>query len=297
MEITNRDKKLLVYLLAISIIAGTYFFGARPFLDKQMALDEEISSLQMQVDHYSQVYNNQAEYESKASEAEWQYQDMMSKFFAGLDQDRTLVMIRDIETNTGTWISKVAFQETQVMVGASSDGSTNVEETTEATDASETATPVSITGVKQDLSIDYSAGYADFKRFLEQVKNNQQRLYISSMNASYSLESGRVTGSLILSQYALDGAGIEKQVPDLSGIGTGVGNIFTSGDSADAIFGTLENDADTSEPAGEITENPEESGEESGEDAAGETEDTENVENPEPSEGPSKPQGPAGGII
>lgn len=295
MEITNRDKKLLVYLLAISIIAGTYFFGARPFLDKQMALDEEISSLQMQVDHYSQVYNNQAEYESKASEAEWQYQDMMSKFFAGLDQDRTLVMIRDIEANTGTWISKVAFQETQVMVGASSDGSVNVEETAETTEADvpETEAPVSITGVKQDLSIDYSAGYEDFKRFLEQVKNNQQRLYISSMNASYSLESGRVTGSLILSQYALDGTGIEKQVPDLSGIGTGVGNIFTSGDSADVIFGTLENDADTSEPAGEITENPEESGEE----AAGETEDTENVENPEPSEGPSKPQGPAGGII
>ena len=43
MEISARDKKLLVYLIAISIIAGSYFFVAKPLLDKQAKLNEEIS--------------------------------------------------------------------------------------------------------------------------------------------------------------------------------------------------------------------------------------------------------------
>lgn len=294
MEISNKDKKLLVYLLAVVIIAAAYVFGAKPFLDKQAELVEEIENLQNQVNHYSQIHNAREKYEAKTEQDEVRYQEEIKKFFPGLDQESTIVLIKDIENGTNVWISKVAFQETQILVGTSSSDSGEV---TEADDS--VAPSSSLAGVKQDLSIDYSASYPDFKKLLDRVKNNSQRLYISSLSATYSVDTGRVTGNLTLSQYALEGSGIEKEAPDLSGVGIGVENIFTSDSNSGVVFGTVENNTEESgaiENTG-AAENPETIEElidaqnaENEEGAGGE-------ENPEQPAEPSKPKAPAGGII
>ena len=275
MEITNRDKKLLVYLAAIAIIAAAYFFGARPLLDKQMALQDEAMSLQTQVSRYINIYNNKGDYENKIAEYEVQYEELLGKFFVSLDQENTIMMIRNVEKETGVLISRLAFQESQVMVGTSSDDASGSDASTEGVPSG-----ASLTGIKQDLSIDYSASYADFKKFLEYIKNSNQRLYISSISSSYSLESGRVTGTLILSQYALDGAEVEKTAPDLSGVTTGVGNIFTSGNAVDVIIGTIENTDIQNETLDIMnSDNPDEAGQ--GDDANNENaESAENAETP-----------------
>lgn len=294
MEISNKDKKLLVYLLAVVIIAAAYVFGAKPFLDKQAELVEETENLQNQVNHYSQIHNAREKYEAKTEQDEARYQEEIKKFFPGLDQESTIVLIKDIENGTNVWISKVAFQETQILVGTSSSDSGEV------TDADDSAAPSSsLSGVKQDLSIDYSASYPDFKKLLDRVKNNGQRLYISSLSATYSVDTGRVTGNLTLSQYALEGSGIEKEAPDLSGVGIGVENIFTSDSNSGVVFGTVENNTEengTIENTG-AAENPETiedlidaQNAENEEGAGGE-------ENPEQPAEPSKPKAPAGGII
>jgi len=301
MEITNRDKKLLVYLLAVSIIAGAYFFGARPLLDKQSELRDEITKLEMQVNHYNSVYANIGDYEAKTEEMEEQYKEMLNKFFSGLDQENTIVMLKNIEKDTNVWIGKVAFQESEVMVGAAATDTTADSETTEETDTavSNDQVNVAITGIKQDLSIDYSASYPDFKKFIEYVKNNNQRLYISSISASYGIESDRVTGSLILSQYALDGADVEKNAPDLSDVNLGVGNIFTSGgSSSELVMDSVSIDDSNNLVENEIIESPENNTESAETEEQSNPGNSENVDNnSEPSQGPSKPQGPAGGIV
>jgi len=62
MTLTNKDKKLLVYLIAICIVAGSYFFAAKPLLDKQEALSKENQKLQTEVNYYSDYYINQDKY-------------------------------------------------------------------------------------------------------------------------------------------------------------------------------------------------------------------------------------------
>lgn len=293
MEISNKDKKLLVYLLAVIIIAGAYFFGAKPLLDKYAVLNEETMALQTQVNHYSQIYNARENYEAKIVEYEGQYQQKLNMFFSGIDQERTIVMLRDIEKETNIWISRIAFQESQILVGGAGDSTEAVEaETTEETAPAEgTAIDSSITGLKQDLSIDFTASYPDFKRFLEKVKNNEQRLYISSINAVYSAESGKVTCNITLSQFALEGNGIEKVAPDLSGVGLGVDNIFTSNGTPDMVVGTLEDENANNETS--VEESAETS---NSDDTNANAESENNEENPAANE-PSKPQGEGGGII
>ena len=234
MEISARDKKLLVYLIAISIIAGSYFFVAKPLLDKQAKLNEEISELQQKVTHYTDIYNNMDNYESQIAEAQTKYNETCNKLFGGLNQDNTIMMVKDLENATDVWIARLSFTEEDVVFGEGiADANAEGTETTEgaeavADDGSEAA-PASMQGVRQDLNIDYAASYDNFKRFIEYIENHDERLFISSINATYSVDSGLVGGSMVLSQYAILGTDKEYKAPEISNVQLGTDTIFKTG--------------------------------------------------------------------
>ena len=234
MEISARDKKLLVYLIAISIIAGSYFFVAKPLLDKQAKLNEEISELQQKVTHYTEIYNNMDNYESQIAEAQTKYNETCNKLFGGLNQDNTIMMVKDLENATDVWIARLSFTEEDVVFGEGiADANAEGTETTEgaeavADDGSEAA-PASMQGVRQDLNIDYAASYDNFKRFIEYIENHDERLFISSINATYSVDSGLVGGSMVLSQYAILGTDKEYKAPEISNVQLGTDTIFKTG--------------------------------------------------------------------
>ena len=240
MEISARDKKLLVYLIAISIIAGSYFFVAKPLLDKQAKLNEEISELQQKVTHYTEIYNNMDNYESQIAEAQTKYNETCNKLFGGLNQDNTIMMVKDLENATDVWIARLSFTEEDVVFGeeiadATAEGSETTEgaEIAEGTEAAAAdggeAAPASMQGVRQDLNIDYAASYDNFKRFIEYIENHDERLFISSINATYSVDSGLVGGSMVLSQYAILGTDKEYKAPEISNVQLGTDTIFKTG--------------------------------------------------------------------
>ena len=142
MEISARDKKLLVYLIAISIIAGSYFFVAKPLLDKQAKLNEEISELQQKVTHYTEIYNNMDNYESQIAEAQTKYNETCNKLFGGLNQDNTIMMVKDLENATDVWIARLSFTEEDVVFGEEiADANAEGTETTEGAEAPAEETP------------------------------------------------------------------------------------------------------------------------------------------------------------
>lgn len=306
MNMSNRDKKLLVYLIAVGLLAVVYFFVAKPKMDENEQLQTEIESLKTQVNYYNEIYINRAEYEDKIAKAQVEYNESLNKFFGGLNQENTLMNVKGIEDATNTWISRVSFQEAQTMIGGGSgevipeDGS---EQSTENSDAS--VASGSLTGLKQDLNIDFSCKYADFKRFIEYMQNYDQRLFVTSISATYSVDSDLVTGSIVLSQYAVTGAGKEYSAPDLSNIQTGVDNIFTTlREPTEELFedGTISEVIEPSENdmTGEV-ENPDgtdSENEDNGSDGESNEED-ESSDSQEPAEeAPAdKPKPKTGGVI
>ena len=323
MEISARDKKLLVYLLAISIIAGAYFFVAKPLLDKQAALTDEISELQQRVTHYTEIYNNMESYEGKIAEAQTKYSETCNKLFGGLNQDNTIMMVKDLEDTTDVWIARLSFNEEEVVFGeaaaegeavdeASADGTGDVA-ATDATDGTaaeggeaEAAGPASIQGVRQDLNIDYAASYDNFKRFIEYIENYDERLFISSINATYSVDSGLVGGSIVLSQYAILGTDKEYKAPEINNVQLGNDTIFKTGttllapDSGEGLESPAL--AEGGEAGGEGSESSSEGGSDNEASSGSGNNSGNNEAQPENNGGsggntPSKPNGPAGGII
>lgn len=318
MEISARDKKLLVYLIAISIIAGSYFFVAKPLLDKQAILNEEISELQQKVTHYTDIYNNMDNYESQIAEAQTKYNETCNKLFGGLNQDNTIMMVKDLENATDVWIARLSFTEEDVVFGeeiadategdvaadATGEVATNDAAADATADGSEAA-PASMQGVRQDLNIDYAASYDNFKRFIEYIENYDERLFISSINATYSVDSGLVGGSMVLSQYAILGTDKEYKAPEINNVTLGTDTIFKTGttllapDSEEGLTSQTLSDENTNEAESEnSTENESENEAESeSNNNSGNNEAQSDNNSGSSGSTPSKPNGPAGGII
>lgn len=319
MEISARDKKLLVYLIAISIIAGSYFFVAKPLLDKQAILNEEISELQQKVTHYTDIYNNMDNYESQIAEAQTKYNETCNKLFGGLNQDNTIMMVKDLENATDVWIARLSFTEEDVVFGeeiadANAEGTETTEgsETTEGAETAEAAVadgseaaPASMQGVRQDLNIDYAASYDNFKRFIEYIENHDERLFISSINATYSVDSGLVGGSMVLSQYAILGTDKEYKAPEINNVTLGTDTIFKTGttllapDSEEGLTSQTLSDENTNEAESENSTENESDNEAESESNNNSGNNEAQSDNNSGSSGstPSKPNGPAGGII
>lgn len=267
MNLSSRDKKLLVYLIAIGLIAGTYFFIARPKLDQQQKFTDEINAIKPQVNHYNEIRNNQENYERQIADAQTQYNETLDKFFGGLNQENTIINIKEIEDSTNVWISRVSFQDSQIMVGGNGFEDIQTEEGAVEGVETEVSSSGELSCMKQDLYLEFSCSYPNYKRFIEYIQNYDQRLFISSMDSKYSIDSNQVMGSLILSQYALLGTDKEYEAPDLSNIGTGVDNIFT----------TLRNTPSQSEEGSEGVQTLEDTDEESGESEGDENTDDEDT--------------------
>ena len=312
MEISARDKKLLVYLIAISIIAGSYFFVAKPLLDKQAILNEEISELQQKVTHYTEIYNNMDNYESQIAEAQTKYNETCNKLFGGLNQDNTIMMVKDLENATDVWIARLSFTEEDVVFGEEiADATAEGSETTEGAEIAEgaetavadgsEAAPASMQGVRQDLNIDYAASYDNFKRFIEYIENHDERLFISSINATYSVDSGLVGGSMVLSQYAILGTDKEYKAPEINNVTLGTDTIFKTGttllapDSEEGLTSQTLSNENTNEDE-DMNSSEDESDNESDNESENESE-NKPENNTESESTPSKPNGPAGGII
>lgn len=294
MQISARDKKLLVYLLAVGLIAISYFFVARPLLDKQSIMADEVVDLQQRVDHYSEIYLNQADYENRIVEAQTKYNEIVNNFFGGLNQDNTIMMIRDLEKTSDVWIARLSFQDENIVFG----GEVSVE------DNPEMVTAAPITGLRQDLNIDYAANYSDFKRFIEYIENYDERLFITSINSSYAVDSGLVGGTIVLSQFAVTGTDKEYTAPDLSDVKLGNDTIFKTGTSllAPSDNGESEeasSDTESSENTSDETTNsedkPKSDEKPKSENKPAEQAEPASVEETEPAPAPKPKQG--GGII
>lgn len=239
-EITSRDKKLLVYLLAIVIVALAYILGARPFLDKTEKNNDKIKILSKELTQLTTIYDNSEMYTQRIEEGKLRIEDAMQKFPAGLTDENTLIMIQDIEDNTGAWISRVSFSEEETAADTVAQAQAEANDETEAIETEDASSedtieiedgglnPTNIIPVKQNLTLEYRCNYDSFKHFIKYIKEYNSRLFISTMSSRYAPENNEVSGTVVLTQYAVYGTGKEINEPDLSGISTGTDNIFTT---------------------------------------------------------------------
>lgn len=266
---SERDKKLLIYLGSVIILAAAYFLVGKPYLDKYNTLLDEKVVLETELAQKQEAYGKQQFYADGIKEAVDGMNKIMDKFPEDNSDEKSIMFASRAEADVPIWFSQMTFAtETESFVNggqieSASDieaealnesveaveneaGEVATESTTEAAVA-ETSDENAYTGINDlvgrdtELSLSYQVQYEEFKKFLAYIRDYEDRIVIKEISALYSQDSGLVSGNMTLSQYAI--LGDDRVLPDvITGLDDellGKDNVFTSENYGGTIIDIL----------------------------------------------------------
>lgn len=259
---SDRDKKLLVYLGALVILAAAYFLVGRPFLDKIDAQSVEKQQLESELRSKREAYENKDKYQKGIEDSNARIQEIISKFPEDNTDEKSVMFASHAEADIPIWFSQMKFaEEKQSLVGggdvqsASDVEQQQLEENVAAAEGesgpSEGGDNASARGGEHEnavgeligrdteLGLVFQVEYDDFKKFLAYIRDYKDRLVIKDIEVTYSAYSDLVSGTMTLSQYAVLGEGrqLPEVVTEVDALGTD--NIFKHEDEGGSILDLL----------------------------------------------------------
>lgn len=216
MNLSDRDKKLLLVLLILVIVCVPYFFVIQPMLEKQETLEKEISTLRSEVSYQESLALRKAEYEQEAADYALAEEELIAQFPSELSQDASIMFINETEKKIPISLYQVTFGDdvaAQVTSEAEEEAIADVEEAmgeTTQTQVIEDNTNTTglgggLTGISTQTRFVYDAGYEEFKDFLKYILDYHDRMVITELDAQFSSELDLLNGNFTLTQYALSG--------------------------------------------------------------------------------------------
>ena len=259
---SDRDKKLLVYLGALIIVAAAYFLVGRPFLDKIDQQSVEKAQLETELSQKREAFEKQDEYRAGIESANAQMQEIIDKFPEDNTDEKSIMFASKAEVDIPIWFSQMKFAEqTEALVNggevqsASDVEQQQLEENVAAAEGEEVASDApsvpeqeavtstsaigDLIGRDTELGLTFQVEYDDFKKFLAYIRDYEDRIVIKDIDVTYSSLSDLVTGTMVLSQYAIlgDDRILPDVITDVDEIGTD--NVFKSRDEGGSIIDLL----------------------------------------------------------
>lgn len=249
---SERDKKLLIYLGAIIIIAAAYFLVTRPFLDKYDKLKAENAQLENVLQEKRMAFEKHDLYLQGIEQSKEDITNILSKFPVENSDEKTIVFLSEAEKETNVWISQIKFAE--IVENLIDNNETASEEEAAATqetvaqveaavsDEDNTGTDVSdavmeegtvdlsgYVGIDTEVGFNFFSTYDGFKRFVEHIRDYDERLVIKNIEAKYNKEKGIIETTMTLSQYAVDGPGRTAEAVEIDNVDLGRSDLFEDG--------------------------------------------------------------------
>ncbi len=205
MKISDRDKKLILFVLLVAIIALPIFLFIRPKSDAIKELDAQLVSINERYDYLKDLYDKKEEYERKIVELNAERDKMISDFAGGVLFENTVMFIRNTEIKYDNNF------RAQVMAFAE-------DEETPITEASVNPTSgeyvEGLTAIKATTTIDYCGEYDEIKEFINYIFHYKDKMILSAVSMDLDKETNMIVGTVVLDQYAISGNGKEvSQTP------------------------------------------------------------------------------------
>ncbi len=261
---SDRDKKLLVYLGALIIIAATYFLVGRPYLDKIDQLAGEKILLEQELSQRQMAAANKEKFLQDTADANERIDSIIAQFPEDNSDEKSIMFVSHAEADVPIWFNQVKFaEETKMMIkGEDTESASDAEAAAqqEAVAAAEGETPPEegaepapeaggetgeAGGVSDlmyrdtEIGLSFEAQYDGFKNLLAYIRDYKDRMVIKDIDITYETEAGLVTGTMVLSQYAILGPDrtLPEVVTDVENIGTP--NVFTNSNYGGSILDLL----------------------------------------------------------
>ena len=120
LKISERDKKLLVVVLAVLIMALAYFFGFQNLSDQVDTLSTKKTTLETTQRDLKEKNNNKQKYVNDTMNYLKQYDNLLDRYAAGSTQPNSIDFFNKTESVTGTWVRSLSLSPTTGVKGSHS---------------------------------------------------------------------------------------------------------------------------------------------------------------------------------
>lgn len=258
---STRDKKLLIILAGVAILALTYFLIFIPQSNKRDSLKSENMNLKLQYNQLSALAAKADDYTKKTKDMSDAMQQVYDNFPSYLQIENGIMDAVAIEKSTNTNITELTVgSPTAIDVNNptgeagtdSSSGSTTDSSNTDSSQSSQTADGNSsqsqtddgsaagsgtssgsakstVTGYQlYDVStvMAFKTEYHGLKAMLGEVIGSSQKKTISTLNVSFDDSTGKLTGEMLVDSYFLYGLDKPYEAPYIPAVPHGTNNLF-----------------------------------------------------------------------
>lgn len=294
MNISMRDKKLLLMFSGVAVFGLGWFFGYRPQMEEAANIEAANKPLEERLSNLLELAGNRDFYISETENAQNKINEYVSKFPSDVKEENGIVLAQNIENSLGMQISNVGIATKEFV--ASIDGSTEEEiaeqnetmseqansqtreqideiEGTDSKAAEELQNAADIAAAQADSTsqtpvlyrtqdtLEFNGTYANLKDVVAYLAEQTGRLTVDNMNASYDTSTGYLTGSIVVNMFSMTGTGNIYTEPDAGQVAYGTSNLFGTLEraaAANAAQTSEENGSDGQSDNGQEGENTDE---------------------------------------
>lgn len=209
MKISDRDKKLILFVLLVAIIALPIVFFIKPKNDKCKKMDNELVSLNERYNYLKDLTAKQADYEKEIARLTAERTAMIEEYPGGILQENTVMFLRGIEINYDTTrVEEISFVEPETNVVT--EGSVVNGEYVEG-----------LTSIKEESSIKVRGSYKNMVEIINYIFTYKDKMVLSSVSLELDKNTNDIVGVFVLDQYAVEGNGKEVKRTEIPSMNNG----------------------------------------------------------------------------
>lgn len=291
MNVSMRDKKILLMFIGILVFFVGWYFGYRPQMEKADQIEVLNGALEEQLQDLLELAANKDFYVSETASIKDKISEYISEFPADVRPEDGIVLANKMENELGFQITNVGVGEKEFV--ASIDGSSeedlaqsqdqtmseqanaqtqeqidNIEGTdSQAEEALQNASDAAAADQSSDsqvpvlyrtqVTLQFNGTYAGLKKAVLYVADQSGRMTLDNVNASYDTSTGNLTGTIIVNIFSMSGTERTYTEPDAGSVAYGTDNIFGTVEQnapAEASDQNTDAQADTAETEAQPTQ-------------------------------------------
>ena len=218
LKVSERDKKLLIVVMAVLIMALAYFFGYSNLSAQVDELSTKKTSLETTKRDLKEKNNNKQKYINDTDKLSKACTVLIDKYDSTTSQPNAIEFFNKTEDVTGVWVKRLSLSPATVLYKFGQIASSNVNGTSSYTS--------NLVGYKSSINISYEGDYSQWKNFVKYINTYASKSTIDSLTATYNDSTGVVSGTASISLYAIQGGDRKATEPKFD-VKTGTDNIFS----------------------------------------------------------------------
>lgn len=218
LKVSERDKKLLIVVMAVLIMALAYFFGYSNLSAQVDELSTKKTSLETTKRDLKEKNNNKQKYINDTDKLSKACTVLIDKYDSTTSQPNAIEFFNKTEDVTGVWVKSLSLSPATVLYKFGQIASSNINGTSSYSS--------NLVGYKSSINISYEGDYSQWKNFVKYINTYASKSTIDSLTATYNDSTGVVSGTASISLYAIQGGDRKATEPKFD-VKTGTDNIFS----------------------------------------------------------------------